>query len=394
MVRFEGVHGTGGHLDLAVGLEGQTPLDLESLQLKHRLLVNPPCFGPRVGAVAIGGLFLASQQDFQRVDLQPARLREEQPVSLAGIKRLVGDLNQGRPDAGGHQQLAEEEDHKTDADQHEGDNKNRQEPVRLTRQMASHGEHDEDRHQTVPEQTRDQGDKQRPSPGSGHRKPEGERCAGAVGDVGAQGDVRKVGLGAAVAQEGIECGRPLGNRCAALRRLSPGEHRVDQAAPADQNEGQGHQKRQPDPPTVSAHQDRHVRIGRIVPAIVLFSNRKAVENGLFVLLPRGVTAVAVVSPDVVRPGTVAFAVDLILDLDLGPVEGAVFALNLSDASVFHHAAVLDELVFGSPLGHHQRGKQHDQPAAAQHEEDREEQRLAGAAELLGTGRPVTAFFLV
>ena len=79
--------------------------------------MDAPRLRPRVGPLAVADVFLADQSHHERVHSQTARLRDEKPIRFAGPQRVVGDLDQRRPDAGGDQQLSHEEDDQADAGQ-------------------------------------------------------------------------------------------------------------------------------------------------------------------------------------------------------------------------------------------------------------------------------------
>ena len=173
---------------------------------------------------------------------------------------------------------------------------------------------------------------------------------------------------------------------AAFGRFAPMQRRVDQAADADDHERSGNQQRGPDPPLITPHEHGDAGIGRIVPTGIGLPLGKAVDDrlGFVQRAPRRVV-------DVVGIRRVGNALDLIVDLDFGPVEHALFALDLDDPFLDDLASVLHEAVVDPPFGNDQPDDAGNDSRAANHQQDREEDGLADAAQQPGAGPAVASF---
>ena len=95
---LERVHGSQRHANLAAALERQ-PLNLEIVAHEAPPLKNPPGLGPRVGPLAVGGLFVAGQPDLERLHGQPAGLRQETHRTACPAPGMGGDLDPRRAHA-------------------------------------------------------------------------------------------------------------------------------------------------------------------------------------------------------------------------------------------------------------------------------------------------------
>ena len=177
--------------------------------------------------------------------------------------------------------------------------------------------------------------------------------------------------------EQVHLGRALGQQGAALGRRVPVQQRVNQAAAADDHERNRHQQQQVQPAAVTAHQHGRLRIDRVVPAGIALADFEFVDDRLDRFAIRGVGLGHVVGLVVVQP-----AVDLVADMNLGPIQGGlIFGRRpIGHPLVEHDAGRAGELAVGAPLGPDQHRKHEREAAAADAKEDAEEQRLAQVAQ--------------